>query len=140
MSKMIVPISHTLPHPTEAEHFVLGGLMLDNITFNQIIEVINDHDFFKYDHQVIFKAIILFKSQNQLFDVVTVGKALKSLKVASENILTYLTDLARKTSSVANILTYAKVVIEHAMKQSLMQIGQHLSPETSKAESDSAPV
>ncbi|AWM80319.1 replicative DNA helicase [Gammaproteobacteria bacterium ESL0073] len=140
MSKMISPISHTLPHSIEAEQSVLGGLMLDNTTFDQVIEVINDQDFFKYDHQVIFKAITHLNSQNQPFDVVTVSEALKSLKVASENILIYLADLARNTPSVANIVTYANVVKERAMKRSLIQIGQHLSQEASKADAESTKV
>lgn len=139
MSKMIATASH-LPHSIEAEQSVLGGLMLDNTTFDQIIEVISDHDFFKYDHQVIFKAITHLNSQNQPFDVVTVSEALKSLKVASENILIYLADLARNTPSVANIITYAQVVKERAMKRSLIQIGQHLSQEASKADAESTKV
>ena len=48
------------PHSVEAEQAVLGGLMLDNREWENIVEVLLAEDFYRSEHQLIFQ--VNFKS------------------------------------------------------------------------------
>ena len=45
------------PHNIEAEQAVLGGVMLDNRTWDAIADRLIASDFYRRDHQLIFEAI-----------------------------------------------------------------------------------
>ena len=45
------------PHSIQAEQSVLGGLMLDNSTWDQFAGHVSREDFYRRDHQLIFEAI-----------------------------------------------------------------------------------
>ena len=45
------------PHSLEAEQAVLGGLLLDNSTWDSIADRLRAEDFYRRDHQLIFEAI-----------------------------------------------------------------------------------
>ena len=45
------------PHSVEAEQAVLGGLMLDNATWEQVADRLREEDFYRQDHRLIFRAI-----------------------------------------------------------------------------------
>lgn len=43
------------PHSVEAEQAVLGGLMLDNASWDDVADLISDDDFYRRDHRQIFR-------------------------------------------------------------------------------------
>lgn len=43
------------PHSVEAEQAVLGGLMLDNRSWDAVADRLTAEDFFRRDHQLIFE-------------------------------------------------------------------------------------
>ena len=45
------------PHSIQAEQSVLGGLMLDNQTWDSIADKVVEGDFYRKDHRMIFRAI-----------------------------------------------------------------------------------
>ncbi len=45
------------PHSIQAEQSVLGGLMIDNQTWDSIADKIAANDFYRKDHRLIFSAI-----------------------------------------------------------------------------------
>ena len=45
------------PHSLEAEQSVIGGLMLDNRSWDDIADIVNEKDFYRHDHSLIFRAI-----------------------------------------------------------------------------------
>ncbi len=45
------------PQSVDAEQAVLGGLMLDPGAFDRIADQLNDDDFYRRDHQLIYRAI-----------------------------------------------------------------------------------
>jgi len=52
VSRLRVP-----PHSIEAEQSVLGGLLLDNSAWDRAADILVDDDFYRHEHQLIFKAI-----------------------------------------------------------------------------------
>ncbi|EKE00808.1 MAG: replicative DNA helicase, partial [uncultured bacterium] len=67
------------PHSIEAEQSVLGGLMLDNISWDKVIELVKEDDFYRPNHRLIFKTMETLGRRNQPFDVLTLAEALKNV-------------------------------------------------------------
>ncbi len=112
------------PHSISAEQSVLGGLMLDNSTWDQVADRIVEIDFYRREHQLMFRAVEHLADESKPFDAVTLGEELKRLDVLEEcGGLAYLADLAAETPSAANIRAYADIVREHALKRQLIKVG-----------------
>ncbi|MDF1530374.1 MAG: DnaB-like helicase N-terminal domain-containing protein, partial [Sedimenticola sp.] len=96
------------PHSIQAEQSVLGGLMLDNQAWDQIADRVNEKDFYRREHQLIFRAIEVLADKSKPYDVITLSEELGrhgSLEGAGG--LSYLGSLAKDTPSAANIRAYA---------------------------------
>ena len=66
------------PHSMEAEQSVLGGLMLDDQGWFDLVEVVVAADFYRTQHQIIFEAMMDLANENQPLDAVTVSERLQS--------------------------------------------------------------
>jgi replicative DNA helicase len=116
------------PHSVEAEQSVLGGLMLDNQTWDQIAGHITEIDFYRSDHRLIFRTIEALAHRNEPFDVLTVSEFLKSnqqLAEAGSDI--YLFELAKNTPSSANIRAYSDIVRERSVVRQLMHTATEIA-------------
>ncbi|GAB4392253.1 MAG: replicative DNA helicase [Gammaproteobacteria bacterium] len=116
------------PHSIEAEQAVLGGVMLDNEVWGKVEEQLTEHDFYRYDHQVLFRTLAELARQDKPFDVLTVTDALKlhgNLDKAGGEV--YLFELARNTPSVANINAYIGIVYERAVLRRLIHAATNIA-------------
>ena len=116
------------PHSVEAEQAVLGGLMIDASAWDSVADLIRDGDFYRRDHQLIFKAIAeLVESQNPC-DAVTVSETLSSKGLVDEvGGLAYLARLTRDTPSASNVRAYASIVRDHALLRLLVTAGSDIA-------------
>lgn len=111
------------PHSIEAEQAVLGALLLDNETWDQIGDRVQDSDFYRQDHKVIFAAIRDLAEKSQPFDVVTLSQWMEPRgQLEAAGGLTYLGMLARDTPSAANVRAYADIVGERAVLRKLISV------------------
>ncbi|MHA6907089.1 replicative DNA helicase [Ralstonia pseudosolanacearum] len=116
------------PHSIEAEQSVLGGLLLDNAAWDRIADFINEHDFYRYDHRLIFHNIGKLISQAKPADVITVYEQLQAAGKAEEvGGLAYLNALAQNTPSAANIRRYAEIVRDRGVLRQLVTIADEIS-------------
>ena len=116
------------PHSLEAEQSVIGGLMLDNRSWDNIADIVNEQDFYRHDHALIFRAIAALADETQPYDVVTVSEWLSARKeLDSIGGLAYLSILANDTPTAVNIKAYAKIVREYSILRALIQIGNEIS-------------
>lgn len=115
------------PHSIEAEQGVLGGLLLDNNTWDLVADRLEAEDFFRQEHRLLFKTIATLASQSIPFDIVTVHNALEVPDEAGG--LSYLGELAKNTPSVANIEHYAFIVRNRSQLRHLMSLGYQCSRE-----------
>ena len=115
------------PHSVEAEQGVLGGLLLDNNTWDLVADGLDAEDFYRRDHRLLFKTIETLASQSKPFDIVTVHDALEVPDEAGG--LAYLAELAKNTPSVANIEHYAFIVRNRSQLRQLMSLGYQCSRE-----------
>lgn len=118
------------PHSIEAEQAVLGGLMLSNQehAWDQAVERVKPEDFYRREHQLIFKAMVSLVAERQPLDVITVSECLKkSERLADVGGLAYIGELANNTPSAANIAAYADIVHERAILRELVVVSTEIT-------------
>jgi replicative DNA helicase len=119
-----VDIIKTPPHSFEAEQAVLGGLLLDNQAWDRVVERVQESDFYRHDHQLLFRAISELAKRNSPFDLVTISETLKSInELENAGGEFYLFELAKNTPSAANITAYADIVRDRSILRQLISVG-----------------
>lgn len=109
------------PHSIEAEQSVLGGLLLDNNAWDKIVDRLNENDFYRREHRIIFANILTLASKHKPFDTLTLAEFLKEQnKLADIGDEIYLFELAKNTPSAANIVAYANIVRERSVLRQLI--------------------
>ncbi|HRF83743.1 MAG: replicative DNA helicase [Xanthomonadales bacterium] len=112
------------PHSAEAEQAVLGGLMLAPEAYDSVADLVVEDDFYRRDHQLIFRAIRELAEKNRPFDAVTLGEWFDSQGLGEQiGGGTYLVELATTTPSAANIRAYAEIVRDKAVLRQLIEVG-----------------
>ncbi|PVV12394.1 MAG: replicative DNA helicase [gamma proteobacterium symbiont of Ctena orbiculata] len=128
------------PHSIQAEQSVLGGLMLDNASWDKIADQVVESDFYRKEHRLIFNAIAAQAEESQPFDVVTLAEHLERKEALEDGGgLPYLVRLVEETPSAANIKSYASIVREYSVMRQLISVGTDISdsafhPQGRKAE------
>jgi replicative DNA helicase len=111
------------PHSVEAEQSVLGGLLLDNSTWDSVADRLRSEDFYRRDHQLIFAGIAELSARSEPSDAVTLAEYLASKGQADDTGgLAYLAGLARDTPTAANIRAYADIVRERSVLRQLIRV------------------
>ncbi len=116
------------PHSLEAEQSVLGGLMLANEMFDDVVGVLNEMDFYTKQHQIIFSVINELSRHNKPFDLVACVAYLESIgQLEQAGDKSYLVDLVKNTPGAANILYYAQLVRDKAILRGLITASNEIS-------------
>ena len=116
------------PHSIEAESSVLGGLLLDNLAWDGVSDLLHDGDFYRYEHRLIFSAMASLINTSRPADVITVFEHLQSLGKAEEiGGLSYLNSLAQYVPSASNIRRYAEIVRERSVLRKLVTASDEIS-------------
>ena len=68
----------TPPHSLEAEQSVLGGLLLDNETWDRVAEKTVAEDFYTRSHRLIFETIGQLIELGEPVDLITLSEALEN--------------------------------------------------------------
>ena len=122
MEKMDLLAQRLPPQSLEAEISVLGGILLENEALNQVLEVINQSDFYREAHQKIFAAMLNLYERNEPADLITLSEELRRLNQLEEvGGIEYLNNLVNTIPTAANILYYAKIVKEKSILRKLIQ-------------------
>lgn len=124
----IQAIEKQLPHSTEAEQAVLGGLMLANDSFESVAGIITADDFYSQDHRLIFRAMGQLAANERPFDLLTLSEALKEGgdldAIGGDD---YLVELVTNTPSAANLPAYAQIVLERAIVRQLISASTEIA-------------
>ncbi|MFA4968939.1 MAG: replicative DNA helicase [Sulfuritalea sp.] len=116
------------PHSIEAEQSLIGGLLIDNASWDRIGDVVRETDFYRDDHRRIFRHIGKLIQQGRPADVVTVYESIEqSNEVDQTGGLGYLGEIANATPSAANIRRYAEIVRERAILRQLVTVGDEIA-------------
>lgn len=102
------------PQSVEAEQSVLGGLMLSPGSLNRV--ELDEADFYRRDHALIYRAILELDAEGKPFDAVTVGDWFHTMGLSDHvGNGAYLIELATQVPSAANITAYAGIVRDKAL-------------------------
>ena len=116
------------PNSIEAEQAVLGGLMLNERAWDQIADKLREEDFYRRDHQLIFRAIGALAESQQPCDAVTLGEYFEHNGLAEQvGGAGYVIELASTTPSAANIVAYAEIVREKSVLRQLIDVGTRIA-------------
>ncbi len=106
------------PNSIEAEESILGAAMLDNKITIDIIQQIEQQDFYSLENQAIFEAISHLNSLNKPIDIITVSEELKALnKLEDVGGLEHLSELVTNIITTANIKTYIQMVRSKSIRR-----------------------
>ena len=116
------------PFSINAEQSVLGALMLDKTTWDRVADSLLEGDFYRKDHQLIYRGIRLLAEKDSPLDVITLSETLEQLGWLEDcGGLAYLATLAKETPSAANIEAYAGIVREKSILRQLIQSGAEIA-------------
>ncbi|WP_277423376.1 replicative DNA helicase [Vaginisenegalia massiliensis] len=118
----------TLPYSIEAEMSVLGSLIIDPIKMGAVQAIIEEDDFYKRSHQLIFAAMNKIFDKTGIIDVVTLVNQLDAYDEL-ENVggHDYLVEVSTYTPSSANVEEYAHIVKDKSTLRRLIAATQTIS-------------
>lgn len=112
------------PHSVDAEQAVLGGLLLLPRALAEIVDMLGEGDFYRRDHQAIWRAILALDAARRPVDALTVGDWLDAQGLTEQmGGGGYLIELATTTPSAANIRAYAEIVRDRSQRRRLIEVG-----------------
>jgi len=145
------------PFSEEAEQAVLGAAMVDKDAVGLASEKIVFGDFYRREHQLIFRAMTVLYANDQAIDPITVADLLSKSadefldkfelkKMHGANLLDtvggmdFLIDLAGMMGTAANVWHHAEIVREKAMLRSLISVSSTIAQEAQEGADDAAKI
>jgi replicative DNA helicase len=135
-----------LPFSEEAEQAVLGAAMVDKEAVGLAREVIDFGDFYRLEHQLIFRAMCRLYENDQAIDPITVSDLLEKsseqfLDRAQQKVfqgkslmdlvggMDFLIDLSAMMGTAANVTYHARIVREKALLRNLINVSNTIASE-----------
>ena len=116
-----------LPYSLEAEQAVLGSILIDANSLNQVADFLRPEHFYLPEHQAVYRVMSVKMMESKTIDFVTVLESLKSEGFfAGEDGKAYLLKMAQLVPSVSNITHYAKIVKEKYDVRSLITVSREI--------------
>src|SRR3954463_10771901 len=115
------------PQALELEETVLGALMLEKNALNAVVEFLKPEHFYSDVHKEIYEAILeLFKASEPVDMRTVVNQLRKHGKLELVGGAYVIAELTAKVSSAANIEYHARVIIEMAIKRTLIEVASQI--------------
>ena len=115
------------PHSIEAERSVLGGILLDKDAWVKAVEHVQQEDFYRKEHRLVFQAIAALDEEGRPFDIVTVAEWLENHQhLDAAGGMAYLAALAENTPAVNNIVAYADIVRKRSILRQLITAANNI--------------
>ncbi|HEY8936907.1 MAG TPA: replicative DNA helicase [Cyclobacteriaceae bacterium] len=115
------------PQALDLEEAVLGALMLEKNALNSVVEFLKPEHFYVEKHKEIYAAILELFKDSEPVDMRTVVNQLRKLgKLEIIGGAYYIAELTAKVSSASNIEYHARVIIEMAIKRTLIEVASQI--------------
>ncbi len=116
------------PQNIEAEQSVLGSLMMDKEAIFKVVDFLQPKDFYKKEHQEIYKAAIDIIKNNGSIDILSISSRLKEKKLMEKiGGKSYLTKLVNLVPTATHIAEYARIVQRKRILREMIQAGQEIT-------------
>ncbi|PKY93921.1 replicative DNA helicase [Facklamia hominis] len=121
-------IAQTPPQNLDAERSVLGGLLLDPIKYASVAPILNESDFYKVSHQLIYSAIERIYDREGSVDTLMLIDQLDALdQLETVGGQEAIINLAAYVPTTANIEQYAKIVQTKSLLRQLISTSKRIS-------------
>jgi replicative DNA helicase len=121
----VTPAPKTVPYNIQAEYLVLGSVLVDNNSFDEVQSFLLPEHFYDPLNQKIYLAMIAIKNEGHIISPVSLKSKLdpdESFQVSGgENFLAQLTTLS---ITVINAQDYAEIVYDLALRRKLITLGE----------------
>ena len=115
------------PNDIQAEKAVLSCLLLDNDAIHSVTTELRTEDFYHPAHQILYDAMIRLKDRGEPVDLTTLAAHLQSQDlVPSVGGLVTIAEIADYEATPANVVHYARIIREKAVKRSLISVASEV--------------
>ena len=119
---MEAPMMRSLPQSIEAEQSVIGAMLIDKSAIAQVLEKLNEDDFYRDGHKAIYKAVREMYAKDIAVDLVTLLEYLKTTDMLDKaGGVTYISELSSSVPTTANLSSYIKIVEEKSTLRRLIK-------------------
>lgn len=127
-----------LPYSVEAEQAVLGSIIIDPKSLNEIATQMKPEYFYIPQHKEIYTVLSSMYELSQTIDFISLLEKLKKDGVYDEaGGKAYLTQLVQTVPSPANVLTYVAIIRERYYARALMGAAQNIIKDINENTMDS---
>jgi replicative DNA helicase len=115
------------PCSPEAEASIIGGLLLDSLAWDKIVDELRHSDFYLKKNQIIFSCIQKLQDENQNVDALTVAERLQQdNQLAAIGGVDYISSIVTSTASSANIKSYAEIIRNKSILRKLLTVSSDI--------------
>lgn len=112
------------PNNLEAEEYILGAMMISTYAIDAVSEVVDQTDFYRQSHGVIFKAILDLNQSGRPADPVTLAALLDARGgLDGEKAGERIRELATLVPATTNAVHHARIVREASIRRRLLTFG-----------------
>ncbi|MDA2911414.1 replicative DNA helicase [Nitrospiraceae bacterium AH_259_D15_M11_P09] len=112
------------PHDLDAERGVLGAVLLDAQAIHRAQERMTESDFYRTQHQIIFRAMCQLSASGEPVDSLSLASTLEAMgKIEDIGGRAALAELLQAVPSAANIGHHCKIVRECKQLRELYRLG-----------------
>lgn len=118
------------PQSIELEEAVLGAILLENDALHIAMDILTKEAFYKEQNGKVFEAIVNLFNRSEPIDILTVTQELKRIgQLEFIGGSYYVSSLTNRIASSANIEFHARIVLQSAIKRSIILNGTNLIKE-----------
>ena len=126
------------PYSVEAEQSVLGSILIDPNSLNEIASLVETEFFYLPQHKEIYKTMTTMFELSQTIDFISLLERLKKDGVYDDaGGKAYLTQLVQTVPSSANVRTYVDIIRERYYARALMAAAQDIIKDVNESTMDS---
>ncbi len=116
------------PQNVDAEQTLLCSLLIDKDVILKVVDIVNEHDFYKNSHRYIFEAMKDLYAKNEPIDILTLTNKLKE-REQLEKIggRTYLAHLSNVSATSAHAENYAEIIQKKATLRRLIKAAKRIT-------------
>jgi replicative DNA helicase len=121
----------SLPQSIEAEQSVIGSMIIDKNAIAKVLEGLEEEDFYRDGHKVIYRAILEMFRNDIAIDLLTIFEYLKSTDMLERaGGVTYITELSSSMPTTANLSAYIKIVSDKSTLRRLIKASTSIIEES----------
>ena len=125
---MAEDIIRKLPFSAIAEQSLLGSILIDPTSINQVADIISSEDFYLEEHKQIYLAMhALFLTNNQIDVVTLIDELVKKGVYSKSGGEDYIKLIAQTVPNSLNVKDYAKIVKDKSILRRLIKMCDEIS-------------